>query len=220
MGSRKQEGMGGLRRRDLLKHAGVAGAVAALPASGTAQAAAAEREAMPAIAAAESDTLNAMLARLIPTDANGPGATEARVGRFIDRMLRGELRALAPAYEAGLAALDEYARSTHGAPFAGLAAAQQDSVLTDLEAGTAPGFEPDSGTFFGMVHTHALMGMFGDPVHGGNADFVGWDLLGYPGVKLVFTERQQELDVQVRKVHKSAVDYDLFKPDGGGHHGH
>ena len=220
MGSRNRDGTGGLRRRDLLKHAGVAGAVAALPVGGAAQAGAHEREAVPAIAAAESDTLNAMLARLIPTDANGPGATEARVGRFIDRLLRGELRALAPAYEAGLAAVDEYARSAHGAPFAGLAAAQQDSVLADLEEGKAAGFEPDSATFFSMVLNHALMGMFGDPVHGGNADFAGWDLLGYPGVKLVFTERQQEVDVDVRKVHRSAVDYDLFKPGAGGHHGH
>jgi gluconate 2-dehydrogenase gamma chain len=221
MGSRKGDGASGFRRRDLLKHAGVAGAVAALPVGGAAaQAAAEEREAIPAIAAAESDTLNAMLARLIPTDANGPGATEARVGRFIDRMVRGELRALAPAYEAGLAAVDEYARTTFGAAFTGLTAVQQDSVLADLEADRATGFEPSSGVFFAMVHNHALMGMFGDPSYGGNANFAGWDLLGYPGIKLVFTERQQDVDVQVREVHKSAMDYDLFKRGSGSHHGH
>jgi gluconate 2-dehydrogenase gamma chain len=175
-----------------------------------------------AFAAAESDTLNAMLARLIPTDANGPGATEARVGRFIDRMLRSELRGLAPVYEAGLPAVDEYARTRFGASFTGLTPAQQDAILVALEAGEAPGFDPDSASFFGLVHSHAMLGMFGDPVHGGNADFAGWDLLGYPGVKLVFTEREQRVDVAVPKAHKSATDYDLFKPTarGGSHHGH
>ena len=37
-----------------------------------------------------------------------------------------------------------------------------------------------------MVRTHTLQGTFGDPYYGGNANFVGWDLIGYPGVR---TER-------------------------------
>jgi gluconate 2-dehydrogenase gamma chain len=222
MGSQAQDDAGGIRRRDLLRRAGVAGAVAALPVGLAATAAAAEREEIMAVAAAESDTLNAMLARIIPSDANGPGAAEARVGRFIDRMLRSEFRAQAAAYEAGLPAVDEYARTSYGAAFTALTPDQQDAILAGLESGAAPGFDPDSTTFFAMVREHAMLGMFGDPVHGGNAGFVGWDLLGYPGVKLVFTEAQQRLDVDVRNVHKSATDYDLFRPTarGGSHHGH
>ena len=32
-----------------------------------------------------------------------------------------------------------------------------------------------------MVRTHTLQGTFGDPYYGGNANFVGWDLIGFPG---------------------------------------
>src|SRR4051794_32779645 len=181
MGSREEHGASGMRRRELLRNAGLVGAAAALPVGIAAQAATAEpREQTMAFAAAESDVLNAIFARIIPTDANGPGATEARVGRFVDRMLRSEFKELAPVYETGIAAVDDLARTKFGAGFTALAPAQQDAVLTDVEAGDAAGFEPDSGTFFLMVREHALLGMFSDPVHGGNANFVGWDLLGYP----------------------------------------
>jgi gluconate 2-dehydrogenase gamma chain len=211
-----------MRRRDLLRNAGLVGAAAALPVGIAAQAATAEeREQVMAFAAAESDVLNAIFARIIPTDANGPGATEARVGRFVDRMLRSEFRELAPVYEAGIAAMDEYARAKLGAGFTALQPAQQDALLSEVEAGTAPGFEPDSATFFAMLREHALLGMFSDPVHGGNAEFAGWDLLGYPGVKMVWSRREQRMDVTVSREHKSARDYDLFKPNArGSHHGH
>ena len=72
-----------------------------------------------------------------------------------------------------------------------------------------------------MVREHALLGMFSDPVHGGNANFAGWDLLGYPGVKLVFSAREQRIDVDVPREHKSATDHDLFRPTArGSHNGH
>jgi gluconate 2-dehydrogenase gamma chain len=57
----------------------------------------------------EADTLDAIVARLIPTDENGPGATEARAAIYIDRALAGPLRAARGIYAAGLAAMDEYA---------------------------------------------------------------------------------------------------------------
>ena len=68
----------------------------------------------------EADALDAVLSRLIPTDESGPGAAEAQVLRFVDRALSGELRPLREAYARNLAALDEWARAQHGAPFARL----------------------------------------------------------------------------------------------------
>ena len=52
-------------------------------------------EALETLTAAEADTLEAIVARLIPTDENGPGATEARAAHYIDRALTGPLRTLA-----------------------------------------------------------------------------------------------------------------------------
>src|SRR5262245_35774035 len=43
------------------------------------------------LTAAESETLTAIAARLIPTDATGPGATEAHAAQYIDRALGGAL---------------------------------------------------------------------------------------------------------------------------------
>jgi gluconate 2-dehydrogenase gamma chain len=212
----------GLRRRDLLRRSGVLGAAALLPAPGAAALAArAAPEVLRVFSAAESDLLNATLARLIPTDAGGPGATEARVGRYIDQALAGDEKAVAPLFQGGLAALDDYAQSKAGASFVALAADQQDALLADVEAGKATGFQPPgAAAFFAIVREFALQGMFCDPEQGGNEGFVGWDLLGYPGVKLEWSKRDQR-DAKVAPVHKSAGDYALFKPRGSGamHHG-
>jgi gluconate 2-dehydrogenase gamma chain len=35
--------------------------------------------------------------------------------------------------------------------------------------------------FFRMLRTHTVEGMFSDPLHGGNAGLIGWQLIGYPG---------------------------------------
>src|SRR5579862_5700152 len=111
----------------------------------------AERTLRQSFTATEADTLDAVLERLIPTDANGPGAKEAQVSRYIDRALAGPLRTLAPVYQTNLEALDAYAQSSRGAAFAALPASQQDAVLQEVEAGTATGFSPDSGTFFQIL---------------------------------------------------------------------
>jgi gluconate 2-dehydrogenase gamma chain len=35
--------------------------------------------------------------------------------------------------------------------------------------------------FFRLLRQHTIEGMFCDPMHGGNADLIGWQLIGYPG---------------------------------------
>ena len=34
--------------------------------------------------------------------------------------------------------------------------------------------------------------MFADPVYGGNKDYAGWRLVGFPGAQQVFTQEDQE----------------------------
>ena len=218
-----------LSRATLLRRAGVVGVAAAVP-TGALVAEAAQpppRERLESLTATEADALDAMLDRLIPTDASGPGASEARVLRYVDRALDGELRTDRARYAAGLAALDDYARSRFGARLADLAPAQQDTILTELEQNAAPGFPGGSRAFFDLVREHALQGMFGDPYHGGNAEFVGWDLIGFTGIRMVYTEAEQQLDVGVVPAHKSAVDYPLWSGargqvngEGGNDHVH
>ena len=210
-----------LSRRAFLRRAGVVGAAAAVPAGVFASevATAPARERLETFTAAEADTVDAMLGRLIPADANGPGAIEARVLRYVDRALSGDLAGSRPAYTSGVAATNAYARSRFGDEFADLTPAQQDTILDEMERNVATGFSPSSRAFFDLVREHALQGMFGDPVHGGNADFIGWDLIGFYGVKLEVTAAEQQLDVTVAPAHKSVVDYPMFSGARGRRHG-
>src|SRR5215510_3371431 len=96
-----------ISRRDVLKRVGVAGAAAAVPIDAIAQAA---REPFETLTAAEGATLEAIVARLIPTDSNGPGATEARAARYIDRALGGYLAFFLATYRLGLSGIESYAR--------------------------------------------------------------------------------------------------------------
>jgi gluconate 2-dehydrogenase gamma chain len=218
-----------ISRRDLLRGVGVAGAVAAAgpvsllstpdaaaaaePAAAQA-AAAAPREAFENLTAVEADLLEAIVDRLIPTDALGPGAREARAAHYIDRALGGALASSRQAYASGLASLDRYARASRGKGFLELSASDKDSVLMDVESGAVtPGiFAGSSAQFFGLVLNHTRQGTFGDPYYGGNANFVGWDLLGYPGVRTMVTAADQKsLEAgQLKPNHRSAYDYEGF----------
>src|SRR5687767_11506482 len=204
-----------ISRRDLLKRAGAASAAAAVPSavSEAAQAPAAppRTEPLETLSAPEAETLEAIAARLIPTDTNGPGAREARAAHYINRALGGALAGSREAYRGGLASLDAHARATKGRGFAQLSESDQDQLLTALEQNAVPGFPvPGSAVFFNLVLNHTLQGTFGDPYYGGNRDFVGWDLVGYPGVRLAVTPDEQRLGQRPRQLHMSAYDYSMF----------
>jgi len=194
-----------ISRRDLLK------AAAIVPFARGFQSGA--RPPVENLTATEMELLAAIVARLIPTDANGPGATEALAAHYIDHALGNALASSRPVYTAGLAALDRYARSSRGAPFTQLSATDQDSVLIDVETGAATGFTGSSAAFFAMVLSHTHQGTFGDPYYGGNANFVGWDLIAYPGVRTMVTATDQKsLESKALKPnHKSAYEYDFIK---------
>jgi gluconate 2-dehydrogenase gamma chain len=214
----------GVSRRDLLKRAGLAGAALTIPVTPASPAdeqarpataapaatAAPRREPVENLTAGEAALLEAICARIIPTDNNGPGAREARAAHYIDRGLGGALKDQREAYRAGLAALERYCLSSRRAPFLELDARNQDSVLIDVETGAATGFTGSSGQFFNMVRTHTLQGTFGDPFYGGNANFAGWDLIGYPGIRLNVTAEDQRLGSRLTPTHKSAYDTEMF----------
>jgi gluconate 2-dehydrogenase gamma chain len=208
----------GLSRRAVLKSLGLTGAaIAAMPelsrvllfqrevlARDVAQPGGAGQPAT--LSAAEGATLAAMCARLIPTDEHGPGATEARAAHYIDRALGNFLSGSREAYSQGLAMVDDAARGTRGTRFVDLSAAEQDVVLTGIE----------STPFFTLVRGHTLQGTFGDPLYGGNANMVGWDLIGYPGVRLNVTAAEQNMSTPAKPNRRSAYDYAMFSAGMGG----
>jgi gluconate 2-dehydrogenase gamma chain len=172
----------------------------ALPVRARAQAAVAES--FISFAAAEAQTVKAIVARIIPSDENGPGALEARADRFIDRALAGALKASRPAYATGLAAVNAAARNSRSKDFSQLSAADQDAVLTTVQQ--------TSGQFFNLIRTHTIQGTFSDPFYGGNANFIGWDLIGYPGARTSVSADLQRMDKKPEPSRKSAYDYGMF----------
>ena len=210
-----------LSRREVLKRLGLAGAAAfVLPELGRVLSFQRELLARQApqgdvarpqtLSAAEAATLAAICARIIPSDENGPGAAEARASHYIDRALGGWLAPSREAYTTGLKAIDEAGRTRSGQRFVELTGAEQDALLRTFE----------QTPFFALVRAHTLQGTFCDPAYGGNANFVGWDLLGYPGVRLAVPAEDQRMAATPKPTHRSAYDYAMFANAIGAAHVH
>src|SRR5205809_4462406 len=203
-------------RREMLKRIGaVVGIAAFVPrafvqAQARSQGLAGLGNALVSLTTTEAETLRAVIARLIPADENGPGALEARADRFIDRALGGAIKNLRYAYSAGLEAIDNYNQSPKGTPFSKLSASERDAILTAIEQNQANGFAGGSAQFFNLLRTHTIQGTFSDPFYGGNENFIGWDLIGYPGARIAVSANLQRMDVKPESSRKSAYDYGMF----------
>jgi len=142
---------------------------------------------------AEAREVVAACERIFPADASGPGATEAGVVIYIDRQLAGPYGRDKYRYTKGpwVDSFPEHGYQAKASPreiyragiaglknFASLTPAQQDERLRALE----------QTAFFQMLRRHTIEGMFCDPLHGGNADMIGWQLIGYPGPRMSYRE--------------------------------
>lgn len=141
--------------------------------------------------AAEARTVTAACARILPTDESGPGATEANAVIYIDRQLAGPYGRDKYRYTKGpfVKTYPEHGYQEKPNPqetyrqgikdlgnFADLTPAQQDAKLEAIE----------KTHFFALLRTHTIEGMFCDPMHGGNAGLIGWQLVGYPGPQMSY----------------------------------
>lgn len=142
--------------------------------------------------AEEAAIVSAACERIFPADETGPGATQAGVVIYIDHQLAGpygadKYRYTQPPF---IESIPEHGyqgkanpRETYrdgigklGSDFAGLPPAEQDARLHAME----------KTYFFQLLRTHTIEGMFCDPMHGGNRDLIGWQLIGFPGMLIDF----------------------------------
>lgn len=139
--------------------------------------------------AQEARVVAAACERIFPSDASGPGATEAGVVIYIDRQLAGPYGADKNRYSKGPwresypehgyqgkeNLRDTYRAGIRGlGNFAGLSIEEQTKKLTSIE----------KTHFFALLRAHTIEGMFSDPMHGGNAGLIGWQLVGFPGPQM------------------------------------
>lgn len=219
-----------LSRRNLLKSAGLAGAAAMSGAASTSLIAADSpqelaapelNEALEVLTAEEAQTLEDICDCLIPSDANGPGAREARAVHYIDRSLASHNIADRQHYLISLSAINDYARKTRGKAYFELIRDLQDSILLALQQNKIPGCSPSSSGFFTMVRSHTIDGTFCDPYYGGNQGFLGWDMIRYPGIRLSASETDVAQGAILAPNHQSAYDNATFTkmmrdaPQGG-----
>jgi gluconate 2-dehydrogenase gamma chain len=121
------------------------------------------------------------------------------------------------AYRAGIAQLDAYSNAEYGSPFLALNEATQDTVIGLLDDSnpenppskkSSPAAKkiqaffkkPSAYGFFSMVQNDTNEGMFADPVYGGNRDFAGWKLIGYPGAQRAWTPEELRNGPNKRRV--------------------
>jgi len=141
----------------------------------------------------DARTIAAAAERIFPSDASGPGAGEAGVVVYIDRQLAGPYGRDKYRYTKGpwVESIPEHGYQGKANPqqiyreglrqldgFTALSPAEQDARLTSI----------GKSTFFQMLRTHTIEGMFCDPLHGGNAGMIGWQMLGYPGPLMSFRD--------------------------------
>lgn len=206
----------------------------------------------------QARTADALYARIMPGDAQDPGAREAGVLYYVDYALsqgegwnepiykkgpfaqpytgavppgpdtdaviyvqQDQLRRYGPqssltpreVYARGLAQLDQYAQSKHGATFADLSEAQQDGIIDELANGKIASFTaPTDVSFFSAVRDDVVGGMFADPAYGGNRDLAGWKLVGYPGAQRGYTEADMKKDGTVNRPPQSLADLHHYEP--------
>ena len=228
---------GALSRRDLLKGAGLTSAALMAAGSGAVIAQTSTQLAPPAripvaeafetLTAAESAALDAFASRIIPSDDGTPGAHEARAVHFIDRGLTGAMAASREQYAVGLAALDSHAMARGGVAFCDLPAAEQDTIIEAMTRNAIADYPMLNAGFFNTVRTHTIEGTFSDPYYGGNRDFVGWELLGYPGVRIASSTDDVRQGSALAPSRQSAYDMPTYTKDpvtgtqaGGAAHGH
>jgi hypothetical protein len=86
---------------------------------------------------AQDALLDRLTEMIIPADNHSPGAREARVSRFIDRIVGNSTKDIQEQWTAGLELVDDEARRRFAKPFLQCLAPQQDQILAVMAASEA-----------------------------------------------------------------------------------
>jgi gluconate 2-dehydrogenase gamma chain len=157
-----------------------------------ADAAAAAGEKFAVFSPEEAADVKAFAAQIFPTDET-PGANEANVVYFIDRVLdKYEPENREEFLQCVKHLNDVSAQMFPGvARFALLNIQQQEQVITKFETFKRKRRADLLGSIFGtdtnyfeVIRSYVIAGFLCDPDNGGNKDMVGWQVIGYDGMAM------------------------------------
>ncbi len=126
-----------------------------------------------------SETLRAVVDCLIPPD-DFPGAYEAGVCDYLERLLQTDLANQAEFFRAGIEAIEAESFVRFDRPFANISPAEQRAMLAAIESGAVKASWPiPPSRFFEMLVNTTAEGYYSEPKQGGNRGAVSWAMTGF-----------------------------------------
>ena len=126
-----------------------------------------------------SETIRAVVDCLIPPD-DFPGAYEAGVCNYLERLLQTDLAEHADFFRAGIDAIDTEALAQYNARFEALTPDQQIAILAGIDSGAVKTSWPVAPSrFFDMLVNTTAEGYYSDPQQGGNRGCASWVMTGF-----------------------------------------
>src|ERR1044072_923859 len=125
------------------------------------------------------EPLRAVVDCLIPPD-DFPGAYEAGVCDYLERILQTDLAAQSEFFLAGIDGIEAEARERFNESFANLTPDQKLSTLAAIESGDVkPSWSISPSLFFEMLVNTTAEGYYSDPQQGGNRAGLSWVMTGF-----------------------------------------
>lgn len=121
------------------------------------------------LSAKSAALVEAISARIIPGNADDPGAREAHVNVFVDRVFAGVFDGQGDGFVALLNQFSDKFAGDSGRSFVEASEAEQDAFIVSQT----------SSAFFGWIQFLTHIGMFALPSYGGNFEKSGWKAMGF-----------------------------------------
>ncbi|MGM8366429.1 gluconate 2-dehydrogenase subunit 3 family protein [Virgibacillus sp. W0181] len=167
--------------------------------------------------------------RIFPKNDSGPGAIELGVPYFIDKQMAGTWGINGNEYRygpfmgaeatvdqssltrgqimiSGIRKMNQLSHKRFDASFDKVEESQQIEILEDFSKGKVQMDGVNSGSFFSLLRTLTIEGVYSDPLYGGNRNMAGWKMKEYPGAVASYTDII-ESDEFVKKDPVSLTDY-------------
>ena len=127
----------------------------------------------------EAKCIIAFSEQIIPKDES-PGGTDAGVIFYIDRQLSTVFNYDQDTYRNGIKNLQAYCKGKYSKSFETLNPEDQITIMKAMESNQLNEKEWPQGKasdFFNLVLSHTMQGFYGSPIHGGNKDYMSFEML-------------------------------------------